>query len=70
MALETYFEIDGFWTEECIKRKLSKLRALPITVVVAIDKNLACFNASQFGLGLDQPVILLSKKVPIGDVIR
>jgi len=70
LELETYFEIVGFWTEEYIKRKLAKLRALPITVLVAIDKNLACFNASQFDLGLDQPVILYSKKVPIGDVIR
>jgi predicted nuclease of restriction endonuclease-like RecB superfamily len=70
LEIETYFEIVGFWTEDYIKRKLAKLRALPITVLVAIDKNLACFNAAQFDLGLDQPVILFSKKVPIGDVIR
>jgi predicted nuclease of restriction endonuclease-like RecB superfamily len=70
LDIETYFEVVGFWTEEYIKRKLAKLRALPITVLVAIDKNLACFNAAQFDLGLDQPVILYSKKVPIGDVVR
>ena len=50
LELETYFEIVGFWTEDCIKRKLAKLQALPITVLVAIDKNLACFNAAQFPL--------------------
>ncbi len=70
LELETYFEIVGFWTEEYIKRKLAKLRALPVTVLVAIDQNLACFNAEPFGFGLDQPVILYSKKVPIGEVIR
>ncbi|MDI6810595.1 MAG: DUF790 family protein [archaeon] len=70
LELETYFEVVGFWTEEYIKRKLAKLRALPITVLVAIDKNLACFNAAQFDLGLDQQVILFSKKVPIGEVLR
>jgi predicted nuclease of restriction endonuclease-like RecB superfamily len=70
LQIETYFEIVGFWTEDYIKRKLSKLRALPITVLVAIDKNLACFTAAHFDLGLDQPVILYSKKVPIGPVVR
>jgi len=70
LEIETYFEIVGFWTEDYIRRKLAKLRALPFTMLVAIDKNLACFNAAQFDLGLDQPVILYSKKVPIGDVVR
>ncbi len=70
LDIETYFEIVGFWTEDYINRKLAKLRALPITVLVAIDKNLACFNAAQFDLGLDQPIILYTKKVPIGAVVR
>ncbi|HUV79763.1 MAG TPA: DUF790 family protein [Candidatus Bathyarchaeia archaeon] len=70
LDIETYFEIVGFWTDSYIKRKLAKLRALPFTMLVAIDRNLACFNAAQFGFGLDQPVIQFSKKVPIGDVVR
>lgn len=70
LALETYFEIVGFWTEEYLTRKLSKLRALPFTMLVAIDKSLACFNAGKFDLNLDQPVIQFGKKVPVGDVIR
>ncbi len=70
MDIETYFEIVGFWTEEYIKRKLSKLRAMPFTMLVAIDKNLACFNSANFELGLHQPVILFSRKVPVGEVIR
>jgi len=70
MSIETYFEIVGFWTEEYIKRKLSKLRAMPFTMLVAIDKNLACFNSANFELGLDQPVILFSRKVLVGDVVR
>ncbi|MBA7534763.1 hypothetical protein ES705_27012 [subsurface metagenome] len=70
MEMETYFEIVGFWTEEYIKRKLSKLRAMPFTMLVAIDKNLACFNSANFELGLNQPVILFSRKVPVGEVVR
>jgi hypothetical protein len=70
MEIETYFEIVGFWTEEYIKRKLSKLRAMPFTMLVAIDKNLACFNSAHFELGLDQPVILFSRKVLVGEVVR
>jgi predicted nuclease of restriction endonuclease-like RecB superfamily len=70
LELETYFEIVGFWTDSYIKRKLAKLRALPVTMLVAIDKSLACFNAEPFGFGLDQPVIQFKKKVPVGDVIR
>ncbi|MHC1610731.1 MAG: DUF790 family protein [Candidatus Methanospirareceae archaeon] len=70
LGIETYFEIVGFWTDSYIKRKLAKLRALPFTMLVAIDRNLACFNATQFDLSLDHPVILYSKEVPIGDVVR
>ena len=70
MGIETYFEIVGFWTEEYIKRKLAKLRAMPFTMLVAIDKNLACFNSANFELGLNQPVILFSRKVLVGDVVR
>ncbi len=70
LNVETFFEIVGFWTEDYIKRKLSKLRAMPFTMLVAIDKNLACFNSANFELGLHQPVILYSRKVPVGDVVR
>ncbi|MEA2032125.1 MAG: hypothetical protein U9N41_00905, partial [Euryarchaeota archaeon] len=35
-----------------------------------IDRNLACFNSAHFELGLDQPVILFSRKVPVGEVVR
>ena len=70
MEIETYFEIVGFWTEEYIKRKLSKLRALPFNILVAIDRNLACFNSAHFELGLHQPVALFSRKVPVGEVVR
>ena len=70
MGIETYFEIVGFWTEEYLKRKLSKLRDMPFKILVAIDKNLACFNSAQFDLGLDHPVILFSRKVPVGEVLR
>jgi hypothetical protein len=70
LDLATYFEIVGFWTEEYLKRKLAKIRALPFTMLVAIDKSLACFNFDPFGFGLEQPLILYSKKVPVGEVIR
>ena len=70
MDVETYFEIVGFWTEDYIKRKLSKLRAMPFNMLVAIDKNLACFNSANFELGLNQPVILYTRKVPVGEVVR
>ncbi len=70
LEIETYFEIVGFWTEDYIRRKLLKLRAMPFNMVVAIDKNLACFHSAQFELGLDQPVILYSRKVPVGAVLR
>jgi predicted nuclease of restriction endonuclease-like RecB superfamily len=70
LELETYFEIVGFWTETYLKKKLAKIGSLPFTMLVAINKNLACFNAEPFGFGVDQPLILYTKKVPVGDVIR
>ncbi|HDS46321.1 MAG TPA: DUF790 family protein [Methanomicrobia archaeon] len=70
LDLETYFEIVGFWTETYLKRKLAKIGSLPFTMLVAINKNLACFNAEPFGFGIDQPLILYTKKVPVGEVVR
>lgn len=70
LNIETYFEIMGFWTEVYIRRKLSKLRALPFHILVAIDKNLACFNAANFELELNHPVILYTRKVPVGEVVK
>ena len=70
LELETYFEIVGFWTESYVKRKLAKIGSLPFTMLVAINKNLACFNAEPFGFGVDQPLILYTKKVPVGEVVR
>jgi predicted nuclease of restriction endonuclease-like RecB superfamily len=70
LGIETYFEIMGFWTEDYLKRKLSKLRAVPFTILVAVDKHLACFNSAHFTLDLDQPVILYSRKVPVGEVLK
>ena len=67
---EIYFEIVGYWTEEYLRKKLSKLRALPFKIIVAIDKSLACFNALNFNLDLGHHVILFSVKVPVGDVVR
>jgi hypothetical protein len=43
---------------------------LPFTMLVAIDKTLACFHFEPFGFGLEQPLILYTKKVPVGEVIR
>ena len=70
LELETYFEIVGFWTETYLKRKLAKIGSLPFTMLVAINKNLACFNVEPFGFGVDKPLILYTKKVPVGDVVR
>lgn len=70
LNIETYFEIMGFWTEDYIRRKLSKLRALPFHILVAIDKNLACFNTANFELELNHPVILYTRKVPVGEVVK
>lgn len=70
LKLETYFEIVGFWTEEYLKKKLQKLRLIPMTILVALDQDLACFNTEPFGFGLGQPLILYKKKVPIGEVVH
>jgi predicted nuclease of restriction endonuclease-like RecB superfamily len=70
LELELYFEIVGFWTDSYLKRKLAKIGALPFTMLVAINKNLACCNAEPFGFGVDQPLILYTKRVPVGEVVR
>ena len=70
LNIESYFEIMGFWTEDYIKRKFSKLRDLPFHILVAIDKNLACFNTANFEFELNHTVILYTRKVPVGEVVK
>ncbi len=66
LPLEFYFEIVGFWTEEYLRRKIAKLRALPFEIIVAIDRNLACSSIHE----VHDTVIEYSRKVPVGAVLR
>ena len=43
------------------KEEVFKTQSSAFNILVAIDKNLACFNAANFELGLNQPMILYNK---------
>lgn len=68
-GVEVYFEIVGFWTADYLRKKFSKLRALPFNILVALNSNLACFNLLNFDLDLGHPTILYTRKVPLGEVL-
>ncbi|MEM2905080.1 MAG: DUF790 family protein [Candidatus Bathyarchaeia archaeon] len=65
-GLKVYLEVVGFWTEEYLNRKLSKLRQLPeVDMLIAVDEKLACSKLSQ----VKGRVLLYDRDVPVKPII-
>lgn len=64
-----FLEIVGFWTQEYLERKISKLSSLQrgTNMIVAVDEALACSRVSRIKIG---PVIYFKGRVPVGQVIK
>jgi len=64
--LEVYLEIVGFWTQDYLERKVSKLESLTgVDMIVAVNENYA---GSKFGK-LKAQVIYYSDRVPIKPIL-
>lgn len=74
---KVYFEIVGFWTQEYLKRKTAKLKAIfdknhqtknqDIDLIVGINSDLAC---SQIESISDDRVFTFKKEVPIKPILK
>jgi len=64
--LKAYLEIVGFWTDEYLKKKVSKLREVVVdNLLIAVDRSLKCSqleNVKGF-------VIFYDKKVPVKPIV-
>jgi uncharacterized protein len=64
--LKAYLEVVGFWTDDYLKKKLTKLQELAVdNLLVAVDRSLNC---SQLGK-VKGFVILYDKKVPVKPIV-
>jgi len=61
-----YLEIVGFWTQEYLDRKISKLNSITnLDMIVAVDESLACSKLQK----LKGQVIYYKKRVPIKPIL-
>lgn len=65
-GVKVYLEVVGFWTQEYLERKISKLSALTnIDILVAADESLACSKLQK----LRAKVIYYTKDVPLRPIL-
>ena len=60
-------EIVGFWTDEYLEKKISKIKKSDVEMIIAVNKNLKC-TKGEFGYIKD--VIFYDKKIPIQPIIN
>ncbi|MCP8303852.1 MAG: DUF790 family protein [archaeon] len=65
-GVKVYLEIMGFWTQEYLERKISKLNSITnLDMIVAVDESLACSKLQK----LKGRVIYYKKYVPIKPIL-
>jgi predicted nuclease of restriction endonuclease-like RecB superfamily len=65
-GVKVYLEVVGFWTQEYLERKISKLNSLSdVDIIVAVDESLACSKLQR----LRGKVICYSKDVPLRPIL-
>lgn len=65
-GIKVYLEVVGFWTQDYLERKISKLNALrDVDIIVAVDESLACSKLQR----LRGKVVYYSKNVPIKPIL-
>jgi predicted nuclease of restriction endonuclease-like RecB superfamily len=64
--LKAYLEIVGFWTDEYLKKKVSKLREVVVdNLLIAVDRSLNCSQLET----VKGFVIFYDKKVPVKSIV-
>ena len=67
--IKCYMEIVGFWTEDYLKKKIGKLKAIEEDkMIIAVDESLACSSIRDIGGGKE--IIFYRKKVPLKPILR
>lgn len=66
-GLRQYLEIVGFWTPDYLKKKLAKLKAIEVPLMIAVDRNLKC-TEEDFPPGKE--VFFFEKRLPLEPVIQ
>ncbi len=65
-GVKVYLEVVGFWTQEYLERKISKLNSLVnVDMLAAVDENLACSKLRR----MKGPVIYYAKDVPVKPIL-
>ena len=69
-GIKIYLEIVGFWTEEYLQRKISKLRQIKTKMLLLINENLACEKLSRLKNNSEFDLIYYRDKIPLAPILR
>ena len=68
-GMKFYLEIVGFWTEDYLRKKISKLRQIrEENLIIAVNENLSCSGFKD--IGRERKIILYKKEVPLNIVLN
>lgn len=65
-----YLEIVGFWTKEYLMRKIEKLKTIEVSMLVAVDKALACERLSSLDKQNQLNIIYYKDRIPLASVLH
>lgn len=68
--IKLYMEVVGFWTVDYLLRKMEKLKSVNVSMLVAVDENLACERVANLGRRPQLNIIYYRNKIPLVPIIR
>jgi predicted nuclease of restriction endonuclease-like RecB superfamily len=69
-GVKLYMEIVGFWTMEYLLRKIEKLKDIEVSMLIAVDKNLACEKLASLEKQAQLKVIYYQDRIPLAPVLH
>ncbi len=69
-GIKVFMEVVGFWTPEYLERKIEKLKNIEETMLIVVDKGLACRKLETLGKSAKIDTVYYRDKIPLAPIIR
>lgn len=68
--VKVFMEVVGFWTEEYLRRKIKKLRKMDVSMLIAVNENLACEKLERLEKSGKVNIVYYKNKVPLAPIMH
>jgi len=69
-GVRVFMEIVGFWTAEYLRRKIEKLKKIDVSMLIAVDENLACKKLTKLEKSQKLNIVYYKNKVPLVPILH